>query len=407
MLNYKPKRINSCNSIIVLLITFAVIQMVDSQYTNFQIVSDKNVTDQDCGPFLKISARVIDKLLCLSYCPKVDCNLVSFDTNNNQCRIYNISSNVLQQTGLTFSNTPGINLYFSKPFVSKTFSFNGSLKSSFSIHSSRINSAIKLSTGDFASGSFDYSIKFFNLDGTVKRTILPNSGWITVLREIPNGKLVSGSYSGVIHIWSIYDGSSVRNLTGHSLWIMSLLYIPSISRLASGANDNTIKIWDPSNGVLYTTLTSHTSFVNLLVLLPNGDMASGSGDNYIKIWDVTNFSVKKNLYYESSAINAMIVLKNGNVALGYTNNKIIIWQYSDGIINKTLIGTNAVYSLAQLVNGDLASGGIDNTILIWDLNTGLIKMILNRHLGSVVVLLSLDSGELLSCSTDNNVFVWI
>ena len=408
MLNHKTKRSKPLNSLIVLLVTLAIVDKVDLQFANFQVISNKNVTDQDCGPFLKISVRIIDKLLCLSFCPRFDCNLVSFDTNINQCRIFNVSLNVLQQTGLSFSNAPGINLYFSKPFLIKAF--NGSLRSIIKIHSDRVNNVIKLSTGGLASASFDESIKFFNLDGTVTRSIFPKSSWITVLIEIPNGKLVSGSYAGVVHIWNIYDGSSVRNLTGHTQWVNTLLYIPSISRLATGSVEWTIKIWDPSNGALINTLTSHTNVIVSLILLPNGDMASASMDNCIKIWDVTNFNCKNtiSLVSSSTAYKTMLRLQNGNVATGDSDSNIIIWRPIDAMLIQKLVGhTLQILSLAQLPNGDLASGSSDQTIRIWDLNTGITKMILNRHLGSITGLISLDSGELISSSTDSNIFVWV
>jgi hypothetical protein len=110
MSNYKNERNYSFIRLIILLIIFDI-GKVDAQFTQFQIISNKNITEQDCGAFLKISARTLDKLLCLSYCPRVECNLISFDSNNNQCRLYNVSLSVLQQTGLSFIDSPGTNLF--------------------------------------------------------------------------------------------------------------------------------------------------------------------------------------------------------------------------------------------------------------------------------------------------------
>ena len=331
-------KINKILSILllILLIISSIIGKIDSQANKFQILYNKNVTDQDCGSFLKVSTRVIDRLLCMSHCPKVSCNLVSFDSNNNQCRIYNIPLTVLQQAGLSFISTSGTNLYFSQSFILKPF--NGSFKSIIYIHTAAVNSVIKLSNGDLVSASDDNKIKYFNLDGTVKRTLISGSGWVTCLVEIPNGYFASGSQLLKVHIWKSDDGALVRTLTGHSQWIMSLIYIPSVSRLASGSSDCTIKIWDPYTGVLYTTLTSHTSWVSTFVLLPNGDLVSGSGDCSIKIWDVNNFSQKSSFLITNSPIRSMLVLQNGNVATGYEDNTIKIWQPSDRTLIKTLSG---------------------------------------------------------------------
>ena len=64
--------------------------------------------------------------------------------------------------------------------------------------------------------------------------------------------------------------------------------------------------------------------------------------------------------------------------------------------------------MLQLSNGDLLSGGCGNdiSIRVWDLNTGLTKYILNKHTLCINGFLSLDNGDLLSCSNDFSIIVW-
>jgi WD40 repeat protein len=275
MSNYKKERNYSLIRLIILLIIFGIIEKANAQFTQFQIISNKNVTEQDCEAFLKISARTLDKLLCLSYCPRVECNLISFDSNNNQCRLYSVSLSVLQQTGLSFIDSPDTNLFISKPYKIKAF--NGGFKSIIRIHSAAVNVVIKLSNGDLASGSDDRTVKIFNADGFVKESLSGPSNSIYSLLEFQNEYLAAGSYVQ-IHIWNMNTWSLVRMLNAHGNWINSMIYIPSISREASCSQDGTIKIWDLINGVTIATLTASSSWIRQLVLLPNGDLASSSGD---------------------------------------------------------------------------------------------------------------------------------
>jgi WD40 repeat protein len=404
MSNYKKERNYSLIRLIILLIIFGIIEKANAQFTQFQIISNKNVTEQDCEAFLKISARTLDKLLCLSYCPRVECNLISFDSNNNQCRLYNVSSSVLQQTGLSFIDSPGTNLFISKPYIK---AFNGIFKSIISIHNSAVRVVIKLSNGDLASGSGDLTVKIFNEDGFVKKSLSGPSYAIYSLLEFQNEYLAAGTFMH-IHIWNMNTWSHVPILNAHSSWISSMIYIPSISRVASSSQDTTIKIWDLINGVLIATLTGHTGWIMPLVLLPNGDLASGSGDDTIKIWDSINFNLKYTLNFAGTAIRAMIVLQDGNVASGFDDSNIRIWRPSDRTLMKTLSGhSSAVFSLLQFPNGDLVSGYQNGSINIFNLETGVIKYSLSRHSVIISSLVRLDNGNLLSSSYhDSSMIIW-
>ena len=404
MSNYKKERNYSLIRLIILLIIFGIIEKANAQFTQFQIISNKNVTEQDCGAFIKISARTLDKLLCLSYCSRVECNLISFDSNNNQCRLYSVSLSVLQQTGLSFIDSPGTNLFISEPYKIKAI--NGSFKSIISIHNSAVRVVIKLSNGDLASGSGDLTIKIFNEDGFVKKSLSGPSNRIYSLLEFQNEYLAAGSWIE-IHIWNMNTWSHVPILNAHSSWISSMIYIPSISRVASSSQDTTIKIWDLINGVLIATLTGHTGWIMPLVLLPNGDLASGSADISIKIWDSINFNLKYTLNFANSVARSMIVLQDGNVATGYDDSNIRIWRPSDRTLIKTLLGNGIlIWRLLQFPNGDLVSGYHDNTIKIWNLATGGIIGSLNRHSGYISGLVRLDNGNLLSSSCDYSMIIW-
>jgi WD40 repeat protein len=401
MSNYKKERNYSLIRLIILLIFFDIIEKANAQFTQFQIISNKNVTEQDCGAFIKISARTLDKLLCLSYCSRVECNLISFDSNNNQCRLYSVSLSVLQQTGLSFIDSPGTNLFISEPYKIKAI--NGSFKSIIRIHSACVMVVIKLSNGDLASGSADLTVKIFNSDGLVKNSLSGPSYPIYSLLEFQNEYLAAASHQ--IHIWNMNTWSLVRILNAHSNWILSMIYIPSISREASCSQDGTIKIWDLINGILIKTISA----IRPLVLLPNGDLASGSADISIKIWDSINFNLKYTLNFANSVARSMIVLQDGNVATGYDDSNIRIWRPSDRTLIKTLLGNannNYIWSLLQFPNGDLVSGYHDNTIKIWNLATGGIIGSLNRHSGYISGLVRLDNGNLLSSSCDYSMIIW-
>ena len=57
--------------------------------------------------------------------------------------------------------------------------------------------------------------------------------------------------------------------------------------------DKTIRIWDTENGSIVKTLTGHSIFVQALTVLADGNLASGDGDGQIRIWNInTGVTIK-------------------------------------------------------------------------------------------------------------------
>ena len=62
-----------------------------------------------------------------------------------------------------------------------------------------------------------------------------------------------------IGLWKVSSGERIKTLTGHSSWIVSVVFSGDGEYLASGSTDNTIGLWRVSNGERIKTLTGHSS----------------------------------------------------------------------------------------------------------------------------------------------------
>ena len=90
------------------------------------------------------------------------------------------------------------------------------------------------------SGSYDHTIKLWNLREKFVKTFEWEVDWILVLK-VYNDIIFSGSAS-TIKIWN-FEGELLRTLEGHWGWVYSLAV--HNDTIISGSMDETIKLWCP------------------------------------------------------------------------------------------------------------------------------------------------------------------
>eukprot|EP00443_Scrippsiella_acuminata_P030465 CAMPEP_0115338430 /NCGR_PEP_ID=MMETSP0270-20121206/90065_1 /TAXON_ID=71861 /ORGANISM="Scrippsiella trochoidea, Strain CCMP3099" /LENGTH=381 /DNA_ID=CAMNT_0002759729 /DNA_START=17 /DNA_END=1159 /DNA_ORIENTATION=+ len=101
--------------------------------------------------------------------------------------------------------------------------------------------------------------------------------------------------------------------------------------LASGSRDNTIILWDAATKAKYAQLTSHTDYVTSLVWLHSDDkIASGSADSTIQIWDATvtsdTSSSDATLTGHSGSVNAMVwIPEHALLASADSDGNVKLW----------------------------------------------------------------------------------
>jgi WD40 repeat protein len=256
-------------------------------------------------------------------------------------------------------------------------------------HSGEVYSvAISLDGKTLASGSFDRTIKIWNLvTGEKIRTLSGHSEAVQSVAISPNGRtLASGSLDHTVKIWNLATGELIRTLSGHSEAVQSVAISSDGRILASGGGefttnnkDNTIKIWNLATGELIRTLAGHSYFVTSVAISPDGrTLASSSFDSTIKIW---NLATGEQIQYLNNyeVFYSIAFSPDGKTLAGGTHNGgwdynrdgkgniIKIWNLATGEKIRTLSGhPSAVRSVAISVDGrTLVSGGSDNTINIW------------------------------------------
>jgi WD40 repeat protein len=233
-------------------------------------------------------------------------------------------------------------------------SFDWTLITTYSQHSSGVNGLEWLDNDTLASGERDETIKIWSMTtGQTKLTIKTNQRVWSLKMLNTNIHLAAGlGYPGDINIYNINDGNLVSSLKGHTHPVYDLVQI-SADLLASSSRDQTVRIWNLTTNTCKFILTGHTHGVNGLKQITPSILASGSDDNTIKLWDILSGQLIRTLTGHTSWINWSVDLFNSQTLVsGSRDGEIKLWNWSTGECFSTIQTTcSDIHSLA-VVNFD-------------------------------------------------------
>lgn len=234
--------------------------------------------------------------------------------------------------------------------------------------------------GRLASGSADWTIRLWSLEGIV-------SNGMSAIREpvkdhpirriamSPDGKYLASASGQSIRLW---DGLTGMPMKTHELFqagVLSISFSPDGTRLVTSSRDETVKVWDVASGNVYRTFHGHSDWVTFATFSPDGtSIASASEDHTVKIWSCLPEAKEED---------------------------IIVLQGHSGCV-----GTLAFSPDGRL----LVSGDMGANMIIWDLKPQGKEYTVttcSSHTDSVVdVIFSQDSSRIVSRSGDGKVWVW-
>jgi WD40 repeat protein len=185
----------------------------------------------------------------------------------------------------------------------------------------------------------------------------------------PDGKtLATGSYDNTVRLWNL-KGELLKTLSGHSSTVRSVAFTPDGKTLATGSYDNTVRLWN-LKGELLKTLSGHSSTVRSVAFTPDGKtLATGSYDNTVRLWNLKG-ELLKTLSGHSSTVSSVAFTPDGKtLATGSDDNTVRLWNLK-GELLKTLSGhSSTVWSVAFTPDGKtLATGSYDKTVRLWNLD---------------------------------------
>ncbi len=219
-----------------------------------------------------------------------------------------------------------------------------------------------------ASASRDETIKLWQGDGTLLKTLRGHNSEIFSVAFSPEGQLLaSASSDKTVKLWT-RDGELQKTLTGHNGVVDCVAFSPDGQLIASAGEDKTIKLWT-REGILLNTLTGHGDSIRALAFSPDSQrLASASWDNTIKLWTREGILLAT-LDGHRDRVNDIAFSPDGQFLASASLDKTVKLWRNDGTLLVTLEAHgDRVYDVTFSPDGrTLASASVDKTIILWDL----------------------------------------
>ena len=280
-------------------------------------------------------------------------------------------------------------------------------------HKGRVSALTKLSNGLIASGSYDGTVKIWDITKEEKDSLIMSKnaiGSVFCLLEFEPGFLLGGTSQNMVNLWDLNDKGEeyIHNFYQHYLWVNALVKCDK-NHFASASNDSKIIIWDYKNRVYKRTLEGHNDCIMAMIMLRSGYLCSASSDEDIRIWDWKKAICLNYFRPHPKYVKCLLELRNENLITGSEDNTIRIWkkESENYEIIKVLKGHELpVRTLCYISENYFASGSFDDKIKIWDLKNYKEVQTLKGHTSNVICVIKYNEDMLISCSSDKTIRIW-
>ncbi|CAR27666.1 ZYRO0D03828p [Zygosaccharomyces rouxii] len=205
--------------------------------------------------------------------------------------------------------------------------------------------ALSFDSGHLVSGSQDRTLRQWDLStGKCVQTIdisfasrgqstssLASSSLLSPVVEAPvvgalqcfDAALATGTKDGIVRLWDMRSGKTIRSLEGHTDAITTLKF--DSRNLVTGSLDRSIRIWDLRTGTLADAFAYESPVLELDFDLQ--DIVAAVGENGVKVFDRENDKhwVCAQSEEEDASISQFVKYKNGYLIEGRSNGDVNAW----------------------------------------------------------------------------------
>lgn len=184
-------------------------------------------------------------------------------------------------------------------------------------------------------------------------------------------------------------------------------------RFVSGTENGNIHVWNPAATVIEQQWNAGPFVVRALAELPNNLLAVG-GFTGIFVFDMA--TCQQVAKFKMPRVQTVCVLRTGTILAGcaygricflqFANNKLELVHEIKELVREIKTYVSGITALADCCNGKFVSASIDKRVCIWDYSGTILNEIDTGKMSPPVALAVLPDGRLVVGCDDERVFVW-
>lgn len=224
-------------------------------------------------------------------------------------------------------------------------------------------------------------IRFGDIEtGEIARVLNPDYSSSTRIENLAlsdDGEtIVTGSYRGVLSIWSVADGVLQHEQLMMLGRIEDLEFVkgPLLGALTSGGR---LVVYNVEENREYRSLATHHLAGSVLARSGNGErLAVGSSDASIKVLDASELT-RPSVFWHDEAVRSLAFLPDGKHLVAASNDgALIVWDITSGKQRSAIATGDRITSMSAQTSGELvATAGLSGSskslrVSLWDTKSG-------------------------------------
>lgn len=200
--------------------------------------------------------------------------------------------------------------------------------------------------------------------------LIGHEHWITALRFVSSGVLVSGSFDGEIILWDVVTGKPKGPaLAGHADLVNHFAVDDAGELLASASGDGTVRLWNLADRTPHgAPVRMHDGSVRSVEFLAGGRfLVSAGGDGKIIVWKPGASGRDIEIQADTTAVSALAYDGRAGLVSGTEDGDLVLWD----LANRSSIA-DARYLRYKVSDVDtsprwgwIAAGDAGGTVTVW------------------------------------------